>query len=218
MNIARIISLLRKEFVLESRQAHAFWSVILFAACTVFLVFKSFNNLRAFEWNVLMWIIVIFSGINAVAKSFAQEEQATMRYYYTLYHPAELLVAKWIYNTLFLIGILIAVSLLLIMFTINPIKDLGLFSLGAVLGATALSSIFTFIAAMTGIDRSGSTMMSVMALPLVLPVVLLLLKITAVSMRLMQDSSVMTDVALLGALSLMLFGLKLLLFPFIWRS
>lgn len=218
MNIGRIGTLIKKEFILETRQAHAFWSVLLFAACTVFLVYKSFNTLRAFEWNVMLWIIVIFSGINAVSKSFVQESQDTFRYYYTLFDPFELVIAKWIYNALFLFGIILAVSFLLVIFTISPVKDYPLFISGAALGSLGLSAIFTFIAALTGMDRSGSTMMSIMALPLVLPIVLVLLKVTAVSMRLMQDSTVSSDLAILAALALMLSGLMLMLFPVIWRS
>jgi heme exporter protein B len=60
--------------------------------------------------------------------------------------------------------------------------------------------------------------MSVMALPLVLPVILLLIKITAVSMALMVDTSVGGDILILAAIDLMICGLMLLLFPIIWRS
>ena len=86
------------------------------------------------------------------------------------------------------------------------------------LGALGLSCIFTFIAALSGIDRGGTTIMSVMALPLVLPVILLLIKITAVSMALMVDTSVGGDILILAAIDLMICGLMLLLFPIIWRS
>lgn len=218
MNISHLYTLIKKEFDLEFRQSHALWGVLLFAACTVFIVFKGFNTLGAFQWNVLLWIIVIFSGINAVAKSFVQENKETYLHYYTIFNPLELILAKLIYNFIFIAVIIALVVILLIIFTINPIKDWSLFSQGAALGALGLSCIFTFIAALSGIDRGGTTIMSVMALPLVLPVILLLIKVTAVSMDLMVDTDITTDIMILAAIDLMICGLMLLLFPIIWRS
>ena len=218
MRLRHLYTLIKKEFDLEFRQSHALWGVILFAACTVYLIFKSFNNLTAFEWNVLLWIIVIFSGINAVAKSFVQENKETYLHYYTLFDPLELILAKLLYNFVFMLVIIALVVGLLTVFTINPIKDYGLFGSGVALGALGLSCIFTFIAALSGIDRGGTTIMSIMALPLVLPVILLLIKISAVSMRLMVDTAISGDLWLLAGIDFMICGLMLLLFPLIWRS
>lgn len=218
MKLSSIYTLVRKEFNLEFRQSHALWGVLLFAACTVFIIFKSFNSIRPFEWNVLLWIIVIFSGINAVAKSFVQEDKGSQLHYYTLFDPLELILAKFLYNFIFIFVIILLVMGLLTVFTINPIKDYGLFFQGTVLGALGLSSVFTFIAALSGIDRGGTTIMSIMALPLVLPIVLLLIKITAVAMRLMVDTNVSGDLMILLGIVLLISGLMLLLFPIIWRS
>ena len=218
MNLSQLYTLIKKEFDLEFRQSYALFGVLLFAACTVFIIFKSFNTLGAFQWNVLLWIIVIFSGINAVAKSFVQENKETYLHYYTLFDPLELILAKLIYNFIFIVVIIALVILLLTIFTLNPIVNWSLFTKGALLGALGLSCIFTFIAALSGIDRGGTTIMSVMALPLVLPVILLLIKITAVSMALMVDTLVGGDILILAAIDLMICGLMLLLFPIIWRS
>ena len=117
-----------------------------------------------------------------------------------------------------MIIIITLVATLLTVFTINPIKDYSLFIQGSVLGALGLSCIFTFIAALSGIDRGGTTIMSVMALPLVLPIILLLIKITAVSMQLMVDSAIGSDLMILAGIDLMICALMLLLFPIIWRS
>lgn len=218
MKLKQLYTLIKKEFDLEFRQSYALFGVLLFAACTVFIIFKAFNTLGAFEWNVILWIIVIFSGINAVAKSFVQENKETYLHYYTLFDPLELILAKLIYNFFFIVVIIALVILLLTVFTINPIVDWGLFVQGALLGALGLSCIFTFIAALSGIDRGGTTIMSVMALPLVLPVILTLIKVTAVAMGLMVDTAVKGDLMILAGIDFMICGLMLLLFPIIWRS
>ena len=139
MNLSHLYTLIKKEFDLEFRQSYALFGVLLFAACTVFIIFKSFNTLGAFQWNVLLWIIVIFSGINAVAKSFVQENKETYLHYYTLFDPLELILAKLIYNFIFIVVIIALVILLLIIFTMNPIVNWSLFTQGALLGALGLS-------------------------------------------------------------------------------
>lgn len=161
---------------------------------------------------------MIFSGINAVAKSFVQEGSHTYLHYYTLFDPLELIIAKWLYNFLFILMIIALTVILLTVFTIYPIKNFSLFSYGTVLGALGLSCVYTFIAALSGLDKGGTTVMSIMALPLVLPIVLLLVKITSVAMELMTDSAITSDLWLLAGINLLILSLMILLFPIIWRS
>jgi heme exporter protein B len=75
-----------------------------------------------------------------------------------------------------------------------PVKDVGLFIYGSVLGIFGISVVFTFVSVISSSDAGNATLMSILALPLVLPIVLLLLKISAVSTRLLVDTAVMQDV------------------------
>ncbi|MBK8700549.1 MAG: hypothetical protein IPN29_13860 [Saprospiraceae bacterium] len=79
-----VYAILYKEVVLEIRRKHAFFGILLFSITLVFLLYKSFNQLKGLEWDVLMWTAVLFSGINAIAKSFTQEANTSQMYYYTL--------------------------------------------------------------------------------------------------------------------------------------
>ena len=81
-----------------------------------------------------------------------------------------------------------------------------------------LSVVFTFVSVISASDNGNATLMSILALPLVLPIVLLLLKITAVSVRLLTDTAIMQDVWLLLGVDSILFGAMLLLFPALWKS
>ena len=60
--------------------------------------------------------------------------------------------------------------------------------------------------------------MSVLALPLTIPCMLLLIKISSVSMRLMVDSSVGNDLLILAGIDILLVGLVVLLFGELWKS
>jgi heme exporter protein B len=218
MNIISIKDIFIKELSVEFRQKFAFFGIFLFAATVVFLIYKSFNNINPREWTILIWIIMLFAGLNAVVKSFLQEKKETYLYYYTLFDPIDLIVAKLVYNFVFLCSLFLIILGILSVFSGFPVKDFSLFFSGSVLGIFGISVVFTFVSVISSADGGNGTLMSILALPLVLPIVLLLLKISQVSVRLLVDTSVVEDVWLLAGVDCILLGAMLLLFPALWRS
>jgi heme exporter protein B len=60
--------------------------------------------------------------------------------------------------------------------------------------------------------------MAILSFPLVIPILMTLVKISANALRLINDTSIDQDVLILVAIDLILVGLALLLFPFLWRD
>ncbi len=81
MNVSHILAIIKKDFDIEIRQKYAIAGIFLFAVTTAFFIYKTFNKLSALEWNILVWIIVLFAGLNAIVKSFVQERKETYLYY-----------------------------------------------------------------------------------------------------------------------------------------
>lgn len=218
VNIIKVKDIFLKELSIEFRQKFALGGIFLFAATLVFIIYKSFNNINAREWTILLWIIMLFAGLNAVVKSFLQEKKETYLYYYTLFDPTDLIVAKLIYNFIFLLSLFVIILIFMTVFSGFPVKLPILFFTGSILGILGIATVFTFVSVISATDNSNATLMSILALPLVLPIVLLLLKISAVSVRLLSDTSVNEDVLLLAGVDSILLGAMLLLFPSLWRS
>ena len=218
MNIAKVKHIFIKELSVEFRQKFALSGIFLFAATTVFIIYKSFNDISPREWTILIWVIMLFAGLNAVVKSFLQEKKETYLYYYTLFDPIDLIIAKLLYNFIFLCTLFVIILLFLGIFAGFPVKDISLFVMGSVAGIFGISVVFTFVSVISASDNGNATLMSILALPLVLPIVLLLLKISAVSVRLLTDTAIMQDVWLLLGVDSILFGAMLLLFPALWKS
>ncbi|HLO56206.1 MAG TPA: heme exporter protein CcmB [Saprospiraceae bacterium] len=218
MNITKVKDIFIKELSIEFRQKFALGGIFLFATTVVFIVYKSFNNINPREWTILIWIIMLFAGLNAIVKSFLQEKKETYLYYYTLFDPIDLIVAKLLYNFMFLCVLFLIILGVMFIFTGFPVKDYSLFFMGSGLGIFGISIVFTFVSVISAADSGSSTMMSILALPLVLPIVLLLLKITTVSVRLLVDTAIMDDVMMLIGVDFILLGAMLLLFPGLWRS
>src|ERR1700743_1959094 len=106
--INQTIHLLKKEILLEWRSKYAFNGVLLYVVSTVFVCYISFNSSGGFNgsssysivWNVLFWIIMLFASVNAIAKSFMQENKSRLLYYYSIASPRAIILYKTIYTVL----------------------------------------------------------------------------------------------------------------------
>ncbi len=218
VELKQILYLIAKDFSIELRQKHAAAGIVLFLFTTVFVIYKSFNQLTQETWNVMYWIIFLFVCLNSILKSFVQEGRDRAIYYYTLFDPIKVILSKIIYNFLFSLVLAVLLFGLLSFFTLNPIKDFTLFGSGLVLACFGISTIFTFVAAISGLGHNNATLMAVMALPIVLPVLLLAIKISAQAIGIILDSSVDVDFMYLIGIDMLMFGLAILLFPILWRA
>src|SRR6478609_2325171 len=95
-------ALIKKEILLEWRQRFALNGILLYLGSTVFLCYLSFgvkgNTLSPYVWNALFWVILLFTSVNAIAKSFMQERAGRMIYYYSIASPQAIIISKIIYN------------------------------------------------------------------------------------------------------------------------
>ena len=210
--------LLRKEFLLEFRTRSAISGIFLYVISTLFVVYETFIKIQPNVWNTLFWIILLFVAVNAMVKSFVQEKGNRVLYYYSLLNPSHVLIAKIVYNTLLLLVLSLLIWGLFIFFGDNPVKDIGLFLLILFLGSFGFSVTFTFLASLVAASNQSSKLLAVLSFPLIIPIILMLVKISAHALRLIQDTAVSGDLAILVAIDLLLCGVALLLFPFIWRD
>jgi heme exporter protein B len=213
-----ILLLLRKEFLLEFRTRSAISGIFLYVISTLFVVYETFVKIQPNIWNTLFWIILLFVAVNAMVKSFVQEKGNRVLYYYSLLNPSHVLIAKIVYNTLLLLVLSLLIWGLFIFFGDNPVKDTVLFLLILFLGSFGFSVTFTFLASLVAATNQSSTLLAVLSFPVIIPIILMLVKISAHALRLIQDTAVSGDLAILVAIDLLLFGVALLLFPFIWRD
>ncbi len=219
MNIfAQILHLLRKEIMLEWRQKYALSGILLYVLSTVFIVYISFQNISPQVWNVLFWIIMLFASVNAVMKSFVQESGYRQLYYFQLLHPIAILLSKMIYNALLLLllGGLTFVALAFI--AGNPVQEAGIFALTLFLGSTGFSITFTFVSAIAAKADNSSTLMAILSFPVVIPILILLVNLSAHSIGLLGSTDIGDKTMLLGAVDLILVAMGLVLFPFLWRD
>ena len=210
--------LLHKEFTLEWRQKYAISGILLYVLSTVFIVYISFQTVSPQLWNVLFWIIMLFASINAVVKSFVQESGQRQLYYYQLANPVAILLSKMIYNTSLLLLLSVLTFVALGFMAGNPVEQAGRFALALLLGSVGFSITFTFVSAIAAKADNSSTLMAILSFPVVIPILLLLVNLSAHSIGLLQGTMINRDIMMLAAVDLILVALGLVLFPYLWRG
>lgn len=211
-------TLFRKELILEWRQRYAIGGILLYVVSTVFIVYLAFQQVKPQAWNALFWIISLFAAVNAVAKSFVQENGKRQLYYYTLANPIALILSKISYNTLLLLGLAGLAFAAMTLVVGNPIIDFSVFGIAVLLGNLGFAITFTFISAIAAKANQSGTLMAILSFPIVIPILLELIKLTTIAIGFAKDTSWGHDVAILGAIDAILIALVLLLFPFLWRD
>ncbi len=216
--IRQIPILISKEFLLEWRSKYALGGILLYVMSTVFIVYNGFIRVAPPTWNVLFWIMSLFTSVNAVTKSFSRENGNRQLYYYTLADPTAVIFSKITYNSLLLILLNLLTYLVFGTVTGNPVKDKGLFFLAIILGSLGMAVILTFISAIANKAKNSATLMAILGFPLMIPVLVSLIKITANALGVITDTSVNEDIWILLAIDAILWALAYILFPFLWRD
>lgn len=214
----QIITLIRKDLLLEWRQKYAVSGIFLYIISTVMVVYLSFTEVKGMVWVSLLWIILLFASVNAVAKSFMQEPPSRQLYYYTVASPQAIIIAKLVYNV-FLLLLLAAIGVGVFSLVIgNPIRRLPLFFGVVALGAASFSMCFTLISAIAAKAGRSATLMPILSFPIILPILGLLVQVSKTALIGMDDVNMGKDLGILLALNGILWVLSLVLFPFLWRD
>jgi len=221
MILNEIRLLVRKEIQLEWRQKYAMHGLLLYLASTVFVCYLSFKAkqqaIHPITWNTLFWIILLFIAINAIGKSFTQESAQRNLFYYTIASPEAIIFSKITYNTL----VMVAISLIGILFYSwvmgNPVGNFPLYLLSLVLGAVGFSATLSMVAGIAAQGENTATLMAVLSFPIILPMLLMLLKVSKSAMDGLSIQENWDEIAILTSIDVIVIVLSGILFPYIWR-
>jgi heme exporter protein B len=214
----KILALLKKDLLLEIRQQYTFYGILLYVASTIFVLYLAMNQPEETVWNGLFWMIQLFICVNAVAKSFLQESQGRMLYFYTIAGARDFILSKLLFNAV-LMMVMSLVSLLLFQLLMgNPLQHPLKFVGYCCLGGCSLSLVFTFLAAIAARARQGAALMAIMGFPLIIPQVLLLMRMSNTAFADVIQAGLTQIILLLVALDILIMVLAIILFPFLWKD
>ena len=216
----RTFALLKKDLLLEWRQLHTFYGILLYIASTIFVIYLTLaDSPNAETWNSLFWVIQLFVCVNTVAKSFLQESRGRMLYFYSIASPVEFITAKLLYNALLML-IMNAVSLVLFfVFLENPVSDSLLFLGISFLGGFSLSLVFTIMSAIAAKAQQNAALIAILGFPVILPTLLLLMRLSKVAFaEVFNEGAVLQLTGLVLGMDVLVIALAVVLFPFLWKD
>jgi len=217
-----IFELIRKDFLLELRRKSVIAGLGLYLFSLIFICYLTFNlkvnAINPMTWSALFWLVILFSVVNSVAKSFIGERKGAMIYYYTIASPQQIIVSKMIYNTVLCLVISFAGYFLFSVFIFNPVADRIYFLVGLVLGSMGLSIALSFISAIASKADNSNVLMAVLSFPVILSVLLIVIRLTKNAVDGIDRSASTDEIVNLIAINCIAGALGYILFPYIWRS
>lgn len=217
--LSEILAMIRKELLIEWKQKYAFNGLMLYVASMVIVIALSFGQiLGPIAWNVLYWIMILFASINAVGKSFLAEEAGQQKYVYSLAHPSAIILGKMAYNLLLLLLVAMLTMGLFILIGNVEIGSPGKLIALAAAGSAALAANLTLVAAVASKAENRSTLLAVLSFPIIIPVLLLLIRLSAEAISPTGVGLDLDSLFFLLGITLVLAVLSVILFPFVWRD
>jgi heme exporter protein B len=217
--LSKIIILLKKDFLLELRQQHTFFGILLYVASTIFVLYLAMGQPDSTVYNGLFWMIQLFVCVNAVAKSFLQESKGRMLYFFSITSPVNFIISKLIYSAIVMF-LMVLVSLILFRILLgNPVINQFQFIGIASLGGLSLSLVFTLMAAIAAKAQQNAAIMAILGFPLIIPQLLLLIRLSKSAFgEVFREGGLLQISLLLVGLDVLVIVLAVVLFPFLWKD
>lgn len=196
----------------------------MFAVTTLIAVSFSIGSFRIdpadrpFLYSVLLWIILTFSALSGLARSFVKEEEAgTIDVLKLSARPQAVFLGKLLFNLTLLSALGLIIVPLFIVFMAYQISLPGFFLGMVISGVLGLGAGTTIIAAMIARASARGALFSVLSLPLLFPLMITCIKgceRAAVGV----NSAGWPEVRIAIAYVIIMIILSLFLFPLVWEE
>jgi heme exporter protein B len=216
----QIWALFNKDILLEFRQKHTFYGILLYVASTIFVIYLSMmDNPDGQTWNSLFWVIQLFVCVNAVAKSFLQESKGRMLYFYSVASPVAFIISKLMYNIVLMLFMSLIGLFLFMIFLGNPLVDSWMFIGIVLLGGLGLSLVFTLMSAIAAKAQQNAALIAILGFPVILPQLLLLMKLSKAAFgEVFRGGAILQLVSITSMLDILVITLAIILFPYLWKE
>ena len=215
------LAVLRKDIRTELRTRYAYSALLMFAVTT--LVTASFS-VGGFLMDSdisasLLWIIIFFSAMAGLPRTFLlEEETGTVMALKMAADPEPVFLGKYLFNLLLLFSLAaLIVPLYLIMMNL-PVVMVGGFIAAVILGVAGLAGGSTILAAIVAKAGVKGSLMTVVAFPILLPLLLGAINATRIAVEGGPPPAMIPDLALLIFYNGIVLAASLLLFEYVWNE
>lgn len=215
-----ILSLIKKELQLEFRQKSTIGGVVVYVIGTIFVSALCFKGkLDKPTWNALFWVITLYTSVTISGKSFLKETGGQALFNYLHYTPAQFIIAKVIYNMVFMLVLSFITFFFYAFFIKNEVENLALFFIVLILASTGLAAVLSLMSAIASKANGNFAIMSILSFPVLMPLILVVIKVSKQAVDGIEWAGVsLSFISILVALNVLTISLSFLLFPYLWRD
>jgi heme exporter protein B len=214
-----LLPLIRRELLLEFRQKSTLGGILVYVAGTVFVSALCFKGkVDKPTWNALFWVILLFSSVTISGKSFLKEQSGQALFNYLYYKPQTFILAKMLYNMLFMAVLSCITLFFYCWFVKNEIENFSLFSVVLILASTGFAGVLSLMSAIAAKAQGNFALMSILSFPVLMPLLILVIRLSKQAVDGLDWSVSYQFLGILLALNVIMVVLALLLFPYLWRD
>lgn len=219
--VRRAVSLAAKDIRCELRTRYALNGLGMFAIVTLVVIGITIGReaVSPSLHAVFIWIVILFSSMQALAVSFIREEESgtadTLRLFA---EPGIVYTGKLLFSlalTGFLLVILVPLYVILMDIEMpNAIQ----FLVSIILGSFGIASATTIIAAIVSKSTMRGALFTVLSFPLLLPVLLASVSASSIVLRGGDFSGMWPYIKILIAYPVIVITISYVLFDYVWNE
>jgi heme exporter protein B len=219
--LARSTAVLRKDLTCEFRTRYAINTIGLFAVTTLVAVGFSVGGVEVSRsiQAALLWIIIYFSALSGLSRTFVREEESrTADALRLAAPPGAVFGGKLLFNLILLFALEVVIVPLFLGMMGVAVKGWLLLLVVLGVGSMGLAVSATIIAALVSHANAKSALFAVLAFPILLPVLVAGIRGTEAAFTSTVFASGIQDVKLLVSYTGIMFVVSLLVFRFTWED
>ncbi len=226
MNISSALStsftIFLKDMRSELRTRYALNALIMFVITTLSIILFALGNenISPELLSGVLWIIIFFSTMSGLSRSFvSEEEKGTVMTLHLIASPLTIYFGKLFFNLILLGALNIFTVLLYLLFVSSfTIENYTIFFITVLLGTLGLGSASTIIAAIIAKANTKGTLYPVLSFPILLPLFLTVMNATKLSVEGAAFSDAVGEFRVLISYFIVVTTISFLLFEFIWKE
>ena len=211
----------QKDIRQEFKTRYAVNAILLFAVVTLVAVSFSIGTFAASAEIkcALLWIILFFSAMSGLAHIFIREEEKhTADTLKLVAQPISIYFGKFLFNFLLFMALQVIIVPLFFAVMNFSVEGVATFFIILAIGAVGLSAGSTLIAAIISKAGARGALFTVLAFPILLPVLVAGISGTKISVIKDSVSAAGDEIQMLIAYSVVVITGSVLLFDFVWKE
>ncbi|NLN07781.1 MAG: heme ABC transporter permease CcmB [Firmicutes bacterium] len=215
--VSRGLAIWCKDLRIEFRTRYAYSALLMFAFTTLVAVSFAVGGvvLDAGLAAALLWVILFFAAMAGLSRTFVQEEEAgTVTALKLAARPEPVFIGKYLFNVTLLFSLAVLVVPLFLVLIHQTVAYPFPFLAVVLLGVAGLAGASTIVAAIVARAGTRGPLMTVLAFPILLP--LLLGAICGTRTCFAGERAVAADILFLFCYNGAALAVSLLLFPYVW--